>query len=330
MLPLALLLFCAPRGSAHPPGPSPRPTPARATTPHPPLGIRLDPDLQARTRAITRTPVGCAALVLDLRSRQLVAVQDATTTLEGRFPPGSLLKLVTAVALLDGGEATGHETVTCRDRASFWGRTFTCGLPGGHGPLDLAGALERSCSIWFYSVGQRLDRDALHRAARALGLGDADAPATTARRGSLEPGPSRRDFTLALAGEGSGVRLAPWQVAVMLERIASPRPFGPSPSLHACRVIRAALRNAVLRGTATGAARPGVAVAGKTGTAAMDGPARDVPNPEATNTHGWFAGYAPADDPRFVAVVFLRRGTGRAASVVGGRLLEAATEGGRP
>ncbi len=57
-------------------------------------------------------------------------------------------------------------------------------------------------------------------------------------------------------------------------------------------------------GSCRAAAVPGVAVAGKTGTApALDG---------SHVTHAWFVGYAPADAPEVALVVFLKRGTGGA------------------
>jgi len=42
-------------------------------------------------------------------------------------------------------------------------------------------------------------------------------------------------------------------------------------------------------------------VAGKTGTAVAD---------EGPWTHAWFAGYAPAENPQIVLVVFLEKGHG--------------------
>ena len=50
-----------------------------------------------------------------------------------------------------------------------------------------------------------------------------------------------------------------------------------------------------------GAAAPAMKVAGKTGTA---------PAEEGAWTHAWFAGYAPAEEPEIVLVVFLEKGHG--------------------
>ena len=69
-------------------------------------------------------------------------------------------------------------------------------------------------------------------------------------------------------------------------------------------VLRAGLRECVTKGTCRAASVPGVAVAGKTGTApALDG---------SHVTQAWFVGYAPASVPQVALVVFLKRGTGSA------------------
>jgi cell division protein FtsI/penicillin-binding protein 2 len=62
--------------------------------------------------------------------------------------------------------------------------------------------------------------------------------------------------------------------------------------------LREALRMVVESGTGTAAAVPGLAIAGKTGSA--ENP-RGIP-------HAWFAGYAPADRPALVVVAFVEHG----------------------
>ena len=70
--------------------------------------------------------------------------------------------------------------------------------------------------------------------------------------------------------------------------------------------VREGMRQSVTSGVASNASVAGVAVAGKTGTAEF-GAVRDDGTYE---THGWFVGYAPADDPEIAIVVFLQRGVG--------------------
>jgi len=71
----------------------------------------------------------------------------------------------------------------------------------------------------------------------------------------------------------------------------------------------------VQSGTGTAAAIPGVQVAGKTGTA-------ETPN---GSPHGWFVGFAPAEDPQVaVAVIIENAGQGGVdAAPLGGQVMRA-------
>jgi peptidoglycan glycosyltransferase len=67
-------------------------------------------------------------------------------------------------------------------------------------------------------------------------------------------------------------------------------------------------------GTGSAARIPGVAVAGKTGTAQTGEPGRN---------HAWFIAFAPADQPRFAVAVIVENGggpTGANAEITGGRV----------
>jgi cell division protein FtsI/penicillin-binding protein 2 len=83
--------------------------------------------------------------------------------------------------------------------------------------------------------------------------------------------------------------------------------------------LREALWSAVNEGgTGAAAAVVGLAVAGKTGTAQLVHDSDDA----GEQDHAWFAGYAPADDPRVVVVVLVERGGmgGRVAAPVARRV----------
>jgi cell division protein FtsI/penicillin-binding protein 2 len=71
-------------------------------------------------------------------------------------------------------------------------------------------------------------------------------------------------------------------------------------------IVKEAMRQSVTRGVAKKAAVPGIEIAGKTGTAEF-GPRRPDGSHE---THGWFVGFAPYDDPQVAIVVFFQRGGG--------------------
>jgi penicillin-binding protein 2 len=60
--------------------------------------------------------------------------------------------------------------VQCNGGATFYGRYFKC-HGGPHGSLDLVHGIEKSCNVYFYTVGNMLGIDKLHKWATALGLG---------------------------------------------------------------------------------------------------------------------------------------------------------------
>ena len=85
-------------------------------------------------------------------------------------------------------------------------------------------------------------------------------------------------------------------------------------------LFREGMRQAVANGTATAAQVPGVVVAGKTGTAEFGPPLGDDSRPY--ETHGWFIGFAPAEDPEIAVVVFLEHGQGAfTAAPTAGKIL---------
>ena len=98
-------------------------------------------------------------------------------------------------------------------------------------------------------------------------------------------------------------------------RIASHVPISPDNFA----IMREALRQAVSWGTAKNGAVRGVEVGGKTGTAEFGERRPDG----SYETHGWFSGFAPADNPQIAVTVFLERGIGAThAAPVAAKILD--------
>lgn len=74
------------------------------------------------------------------------------------YPPASTAKVLTAAAGLRAGILTAgsHMPIACSGGMAYGGRYFRCWKADGHGSLDLAGAIEKSCNVYFYQVGIRL------------------------------------------------------------------------------------------------------------------------------------------------------------------------------
>ncbi len=90
--------------------------------------------------------------------------------ISGQYAPGSVFKIVMAVAGLEEREITPQESVYCRGYTKFGGRRFRCWKRRGHGKVDLHRALVQSCDVYFYELGQRLGIDKIAECAENLGL----------------------------------------------------------------------------------------------------------------------------------------------------------------
>jgi cell division protein FtsI/penicillin-binding protein 2 len=159
----------------------------------------------------------------------------------------------------------------CLRRLRLSGHTLDCSHLPLAAPLDAYTALAASCNSWFAQAALHSGAEELHRTLLRAG-----ASASLAR--------TPEELQLQALGL-EAVRFTPLALARSYCRLAR---LGPD-------ALRDALARAVRDGTAQLAALPGLEVAGKTGTA---------------RGASWFAGFAPASDPRIVVVVQLPNGRG--------------------
>ncbi len=161
----------------------------------------------------------------------------ADKSVQGAYPPGSTFKMVTALAALDAGAITPETTVYCPGGYELGGRRFHCHSRGGHGRLNLAGALVKSCDVYFYDVSQRVGIDKMAEMGRKLGLGTRhDLPMSSVAQGIMPDkawkmerhGQEWRIGDTINASIGQGyVLTSPMQLALMVSRIASGRSIAP-------------------------------------------------------------------------------------------------------
>jgi len=87
-------------------------------------------------------------------------------------PPGSTFKMVTAIAGLESGAIDISTKINDTYRYTYY-KDYqpTCWQRGGHGWLNVTGAIEKSCNYFFYETGRRTGIDRLTQVARAFGLG---------------------------------------------------------------------------------------------------------------------------------------------------------------
>jgi cell division protein FtsI/penicillin-binding protein 2 len=253
-----------------------------------------------------------AAVVVDVRLGHVLAAYHLDVAARCVVHPGSSIKPFTLLALLQAGKLDAHTALMCKRTVSIGGRKLDCTHPATPEPLVPASALAYSCNSYFTSAATRLTptqlRDSLVRSgfSSPTGLSRDEAAGNTVLSHSLE------ELQLQSIGEW-GISVTPLELLhgyLDLARLAQSDPNGKlSPILEG-------LQQSVTYGMGRVAQPTGaMKVAGKTGTAIAD---------EGPWTHAWFAGYAPAQNPEIVLVVFLEQGHGGADAAAVAREIFAA------
>jgi penicillin-binding protein 2 len=90
-------------------------------------------------------------------------------TLRQHYPPGSTFKFVTAAISVDDGLIDEHEKLSCPGYHMLGNRTFRC--LHTHGAVDLLGAIQHSCNVFFWKLAERIGLDRIAEVAIDFGLG---------------------------------------------------------------------------------------------------------------------------------------------------------------
>lgn len=161
--------------------------------------------------------------------------------LSGVYPPGSTFKVISAIAAQRAGMKPS-ETAYCPGRMWYGNRYFHCWKRGGHGTLDMKGAIKNSCDVYFYEIAKTLDIDLLAETARDFGLGQTYELGISGQQRGVIPdrewkkqyfagNPAQQPWfqgeTLScIIGQGY-VTSTPLQLAVMAARVATGRAVRP-------------------------------------------------------------------------------------------------------
>jgi penicillin-binding protein 2 len=329
-------------------------------TPGKPIQLTIDYDLQAIADSYMADKEG-AVVAMDGRNGEILAMVSRPTfnpkdfavrvpaaewaalnadpetpllnrAVQGQLAPGSVFKIVMATAMLESKAVPADFSVFCGGHAEFYGRTFHCWRPAGHGPTDLHRAIVESCDVFFYTLGQRLGIDKIHEYGAGLGLGrrtGIDLP-------SEEPGlmPSEEwvqrvyhhkwyaGETISVAiGQGS-VMVTPVQLVRMIAAVAN---GGDLVQPHLLKSFAAKADHFALAddtveqvtqgmygvinegGTGASLKLQNIEFSGKSGTAQlMSYEAGSKLGKKGKETNGWFVGYAPRRNPEIVVAAVIQ------------------------
>jgi penicillin-binding protein 2 len=340
------------------------------------LQLTIDADLQKATDdAFTASGFNGAAVVLDPRTGGVLSftsrpaydpnafaagIDRATwaqlntdelrplqnRALQGRYSPGSTFKMAVGLAGLEEGVITPSFQVHCSGGATFYGHRFGCWKKGGHGTVDLRHAIEQSCDVYFYTVGNMLGVDRINKWATLFGLGvksNIDLPnelvglvpstewkktqkeskwyagetiSVAIGQGQVSVTPVSMAVYAATLGNG-GTRITPHIVKAVDDGTGMKPVPPPAPQSKVdvtpekLQAIRDGMWGVVNGGGTGGRARiEGHDVCGKTGTAQVisnKGRVASRGNRDLRD-NGWFVFFAPRDNPEIAGVVFLEHG----------------------
>ena len=248
---------------------------------------------------------------------------------QGRYPPGSTFKVVTAAAGLESDVITPETTIDAPGTLEVEGQPLNNDFSEDFGPIALDTALTNSVNTWFGQLGQQLGNEKLFETMEKFGFNSTppiDLPDDEVYESGVygEDGPLtvRDPVDLARVAIGQERLLAtPLQMAMVAAGVANggklmkpqiwnrvidpdgrvtdrldPSEYSQPISSETAAELTTAMEGVVSEGTGTNAAISGVAVAGKTGTA--ETPGNKACGGGIDENQAWFIGFAPADDPQ--------------------------------
>ena len=260
--------------------------------------------------------------------------------IQAQLAPGSVFKVVEAVAMLESKAIPANYTAYCPGTATFYGHLYHC--DHAHGEVDLHKGIVASCDVYFYNVGKLLGIDRISSYAKGLGLGQRTGIDLPGEEPGLVPSEEWSErvnhhkwypgSTISVAIGQGPITVTPVQLARMISAVANGGTLIPPHLLKGATGLKPAsfpisddtvqqLTDAMWGvvnepdGTTSGTVKlENVDFAGKTGTAQTESFALQAKLGKHIKENGWFIGIAPRRNPEIV-VAALVQGAGWGSSV---------------
>ena len=266
---------------------------------------------------------------------------------QGIYPPGSVMKLITAITALEEGLVDPSKTISCTGTYHYGDRDYRCWREIGHGSVNLSKAIVESCNIYFYQLVQQIKLDSWHRYATMFGFGQKTGVEVSEEHDGIVPNTTFMDrkygkrgwtkgYLLNMAIGQGDILVTPLQMAQFVALLATK---GEVPNLTLVQTksesnierirdrlfLKQSTWSRIRRmmfdvansshGTAysPGLAGSNVNFFGKTGSAQ---------NPHG-ETHAWFVGFAEKGSQKIALVVLVEHGGmgGSAAAPLAARIV---------
>ena len=247
---------------------------------------------------------------------------------QGLYPPGSTFKIVTALEYIrENPDTYGQYSYQCGGRFTLGNDVINCYHGTVHGSEDFRKSFAKSCNASFANIGMQLDRERFGNTLNSLLFNDklpvafaynrsrlvidADTPDSAIMQAAIGQGTTQitplhlNMITCAIAN--NGVLMKPYLVDCVKNHDGNViKQFNPDTYRRLMSETEAAALNDLMQevvksGTGTKLSGLSYTAAGKTGSAEY--------NSVKTDSHAWFTGFAPAENPE-VCVTIIIEGAG--------------------
>lgn len=245
---------------------------------------------------------------------------------QGLYPPGSTFKVLTVLAYIRQNSKYKDFSFDCDGSVSYAGVKINCYNQKKHGDLNLKQAFAKSCNGAFASMGMELDMDQFHAMCEEFLFNQSLPTALMTQKSSFELDGSseEKEIPQTVIGQGKtlmtplhnamiactiangGVMMKPY----VIDRIESstgnvvdqtePEVYASPMTSKEAKTLTSYMKAVVTDGTAYGLQSSAYSAAGKTGSAEYN---------ESKDSHAWFIGFAPAEDPE-IAICVIVEGAG--------------------
>lgn len=264
----------------------------------------------------------------------------------GFYPPGSVFKPIPALLGLKKNMINEKTEVFCSGSISLADRNYYCWKKGGHGKVNLKKAIKESCDFYFYELAKKINIDDLSELATNLGLNNTyNIGLSNAQKGlipnkkwkksNLEQGWYQGETLITSIGQGYNLT-SPLQLASLYSallnggRFPSPKLIKNEPSKFLGEELNSNHQKAILNALKAAVQEPSgtayklnldnpnfVKIGGKTGTSQVvrikeedreDDLYKTKEIEDRFKDHSVFVGYAPIDEPKYIASVIIENG----------------------
>lgn len=286
--------------------------------------IAMEPDT-GKILAMVSQPNFNANLV-DEKWEELISPDNTKAQLvnratQGLYPPGSTFKILTVLEYMKENPQTWQDfTFDCTGTYQSGDYTIRCYHGEAHGNQNLIQAFANSCNGAFARIGLEIDPDRFHSLAEQF-LFNSPLPCSLPyNQSSFTMDGTADDWEKLQTSIGQGkTQITPFHNLLIAAAIANggtlmkpymidhvenaggqtvkkfiPSAYGSLMQASDSQFLAEMMKQVVEIGTGSAFRGASYTVAGKTGSAEFE---------TGKETHSWFIGYAPADDPQIVISV---------------------------